>query len=201
MLEKEGRCGKAICALWIILGMYGSACGIEVLDPNLIAWWKLNEGSGLTAYDSAGETDGTLINGPVWTSGVSGGALEFDGENDYVNIPDEESLQLPSALTVEAWVYPIYDGGDYYVDLILAKGQNVGWGPTFNYRIAMENPSLYTWGVSRSGGELYFHGGTPIYDIWQHLALVADGTICKAYLNGVEVGSRSAPGPYLTFPG
>ena len=131
----------------------------------------------------------------------SGNALEFDGVDDYVNIQDNISLRLPSTLTVEAWVKPTYDGRNYYADAIVVKGQNVGWGPYFNYRIAMENQNLYTWGVTRSGTELFFHGGTPIYDNWQHLAVIADGTKCTAYVNGTEVASREAPGPYLTFEG
>jgi len=131
----------------------------------------------------------------------SGSALEFDGVDDYVNIPDNISLRLPSTLTVETWVKPIYDGRSYWVDAIIVKGQNVGWGPYYNYRVAMENQNLYTWGITRSGAELYFFGGTPIYGNWQHLAVVADGTKCIAYVNGTEVASREAAGPYLTFEG
>ncbi|MHC4396823.1 MAG: LamG-like jellyroll fold domain-containing protein [Planctomycetota bacterium] len=165
-----------------------------------VSHWKFDEGSGDIAYDSVGNNDGTIY-GAQWTTGQIGGALSFDGNGDYVDIADNTALQLPSALTVTAWVYPIYDGGDYYVDVIAVKGQNVGWGPQFNYRIAMENSNLYTWGVCKSGSELFFHSGTPIYDAWQHLALTADGTTCRAYINGIEVASRGAPGPYLTFPG
>lgn len=131
----------------------------------------------------------------------SGYALKFDGEDDYLNVRDAPNLRLPSKLTAEVWVYPIYDGRDYYADAILFKGENIGWGDHFNYRIAMENQNLYTWGVTRAGSELFFHGGTPIYDKWQHLAVVADGTKCRAFINGVQVASREASGPYLTFPG
>jgi hypothetical protein len=166
----------------------------------LIAHWTFDEGSGTIAYDSVGNNDGTIY-GAQWTTGQIGGALSFDGNGDYVDIADNAALQLPWALTVTAWVKPIYDGRDYYADAIVVKGQNVGWGPYFNYRIAMENQNLYTWGVTRSGTELFFHGGTPIYDNWQHLALTADGTKCRAYINGIEVASRGAPGPYLTFEG
>ena len=173
---------------------------VECEGPIPIAHWKFDEGSGAIAYDSAGNNDGTVY-GAQWTTGQIGGALSFDGNGDYVDIADDVALQLASALTVTAWVYPIYDGGDYYVDVVAVKGQNVGWGPQFNYRIAMENSNLYTWGVCRSGSELYFHSGTPVYDTWQHLALTADGTTCRAYINGIEVASRGAPGPYLTFPG
>jgi len=166
----------------------------------LIAHWTFDEGSGTIAYDSVGNNDGTIY-GAQWTSGQIGSALSFDGNGDYVDIADNAALQLPWALTVTAWVYPIYDGGDYYVDVVAVKGQNVGWGPQFNYRIAMETSNLYTWGVCRSGSELNMNGGGPEYDTWQHLTLTADGTTCRAYINGIEVASRVAPGPYLTFPG
>lgn len=37
---------------------------------NLRGLWKLDEGSGLTAYDSSGNNNhGTLVNGPVWFTG------------------------------------------------------------------------------------------------------------------------------------
>jgi len=37
---------------------------------NLRGYWKLDEGSGLTAYDSSGNgNNGTLVHGPVWSTG------------------------------------------------------------------------------------------------------------------------------------
>jgi len=54
----------------------------------LIAHWKLDDGAGTTALDSEGGHDGTLVNGPLWVTGHSGGALEFDESNDYVQVGD-----------------------------------------------------------------------------------------------------------------
>ena len=152
-------------------------------------------------YTGGDATTQAKKNVTIFSICPSGYALKFDGVDDYLNIPDSASLQLSSNLTAETWVYPIYDGRDYYADAILFKGENVGWGDHFNYRIAMENQNLYTWGVTRQGSELFFHGGTPIYGKWQHLAIVADGIQCRAYINGIQVASREAQGPYLTFPG
>ncbi|MHC4130729.1 MAG: LamG domain-containing protein [Planctomycetota bacterium] len=60
----------------------------------MIAHWKFDETSGRFASDSAGENDGRLQGGPVWTSnGKIGGALEFDGKDDYIDI-DVRQLQL-----------------------------------------------------------------------------------------------------------
>ena len=52
------------------------------------AYWKLDEGSGNTAFDSSGHGyDGTIY-GATWTTGYSGYALNFDGIDDYVDFDD-----------------------------------------------------------------------------------------------------------------
>ena len=70
----------------------------------LIAHWKLDEGSGAVAYDSAGTNDGTLINGPTWTTGIIDGALDFDGVDDYVDVGNDSSLMTTGDLTIIAWI-------------------------------------------------------------------------------------------------
>ncbi|MFA5252713.1 MAG: hypothetical protein WC454_09045, partial [Phycisphaerae bacterium] len=52
---------------------------IAFADPNLVSWWKFDEGSGGTAYDSAGSNNGS-ITGAVWFSDPCRGiCLSFDG--------------------------------------------------------------------------------------------------------------------------
>jgi len=51
----------------------------------LVGHWKFNEGSGSTAYDSAGANNAS-INGAQWVMGQIGGALGFDGTDDYVKL-------------------------------------------------------------------------------------------------------------------
>jgi hypothetical protein len=61
---------------------------VEITDPNLVGWWKLDEGIGTTVVDWSGHANhGTLINGPQWAlAGYNGGAVEFDGKDDYVSV-------------------------------------------------------------------------------------------------------------------
>jgi hypothetical protein len=57
------------------------------ITTGLIGHWAFDENSGITANDSSVNNNvGALINGPTWTKGKIGGALLFDGVNDYVNI-------------------------------------------------------------------------------------------------------------------
>jgi hypothetical protein len=75
------------------------------LQNGLAGYWSFDEGRGTTAGDSSGNGNtGTLMNGPTWVSGKSGTALSFDGADDYVEIPEAQSLNLSSALTVSAWI-------------------------------------------------------------------------------------------------
>ena len=38
----------------LILGMVGAGFADDPADPNLIGWWKLDDGLGATAADSSG---------------------------------------------------------------------------------------------------------------------------------------------------
>jgi hypothetical protein len=74
------------------------------LTNGLIGYWKFDEGSGNTTFDSSGNgNNGTLENNPTWVSGKYGTALDFDGIDDYVAIPDLYSTS-PSELTASAWI-------------------------------------------------------------------------------------------------
>jgi len=61
---------------------------VEITDPSLVGWWKLDEGIGTTVVDWSGHGHhGTLRNGPQWAlTGYNSGALEFDGKDDYVSV-------------------------------------------------------------------------------------------------------------------
>ena len=57
-----------------------------VYPEGLVGYWRFDEGSGTTAYDSSGnDYHGILVNGPVWADVKYGKALSFDGIDDYVN--------------------------------------------------------------------------------------------------------------------
>jgi len=93
----------------LVLGVAGNA------SAELVAHWTFDEGSGDIAYDSSGNgNDGTLNGGPVWVVGKIGGALEFDGADDFVSVPDKPYITFSSSdsYTLATWVYvPEVPGG------------------------------------------------------------------------------------------
>ena len=46
-------------------------------------------------------------------AGRFGGALSFDGVDDWVSVADSASLDLTSAMTLEAWVRPSAAGSEW----------------------------------------------------------------------------------------
>jgi beta-lactamase regulating signal transducer with metallopeptidase domain len=77
---------------------------VKIKSKGLVGHWSFDEGSGSIAYDSAGTNHGTLVNGPVWTTGPIGGALEFDGGDDYIEVPYDDSLAITDEITIGTWV-------------------------------------------------------------------------------------------------
>jgi hypothetical protein len=74
---------------------------VNAADTDLVGWWKFDETSGIIAHDSSGYgNDGTLYDDPQWR----GGALEFDGDNGYVDCGSDESLNITGEVTVVAWI-------------------------------------------------------------------------------------------------
>jgi hypothetical protein len=58
-------------------------------DFSIIAHWKLDETEGTVAHDSASDKHSTVNGNPVWlpASGKIDGALQLDGDGDYVSTP------------------------------------------------------------------------------------------------------------------
>jgi len=50
-------------------------------DPDLLGWWKLDDGTGTVTADSSGNgIDGVFVGDPEWVAGKFGSALLFDGQ-------------------------------------------------------------------------------------------------------------------------
>lgn len=103
--------------------------GVTNITNGLLAWWKLNEGSGTTAADSwstntlyFGGTDNLWTNGPVG----NGGGVYFDGNGWLTNVDASFADNLP-AMTVSFWVQETGLGGNNVTGSLVEKGINTGY--------------------------------------------------------------------------
>jgi hypothetical protein len=163
-------------------------CGVSDIQlgdgsvTNLVAFYNFNEGSGNIAHDASGNgNDGTLKNGPTWTDGKLGKALEFDGTNDYVQVPDSPSLDINiPAITFMAW---IYSPGFHECGWVMGKGDgsSIVW-----HLLARANNFIRYW--IKSGGVPTEREIADVLTVntWQHMAVVYDGAFMRVYRDGIE---------------
>ncbi|MCP4453127.1 MAG: LamG domain-containing protein, partial [Planctomycetes bacterium] len=90
--------------------------GAILTTPDFEGWWCMDDDGGQMASDSSGrERHGTLENmsGNEWTTGVLGGALEFNGNSDYVDLPIGKVIENATDCTFAAWVKWSGQGDNY----------------------------------------------------------------------------------------
>jgi chitodextrinase len=159
----------------------------------LVAAYGFNEGAGTTVIDTSGNGNNGTISGATWTaSGKYGNALVFNGANALVTINNSASLQLSTAMTLEAWVNPsvvsnvwedvIYKGLDnYYLEGTSGNGGVPVIGGTFG------------------GSDVVLNGTAALSaNTWSYLAATYDGTTTRLYVNGVQVASQAQTGAIAT---
>lgn len=149
-------------------------------EPGLVAWWRLDEGTGDTVKDcTSNALDGKMEAG-AWVPGKKGSALSFDG--GFVGFGSPAKLSSTGALTVMAWVREEkVDSGltQYIVGKTSAAGAR-GW------RLGTEPPA-FTMSTSGEGG-LETTGGTIPEGTWVHVATVFQpGVAVELYVDGVRV--------------
>ena len=169
-------------------------------DDGLVAEWHFDEGSGSVLKDSSGNGNDGVIHGATWTEGNFGSALEFDGVDDYVEVPDSPSLDITDVITVELWVNPT-TLGDW--DLMVHKINAYGIGYSF-----VDHP-----GFPGDRNKFEFHKfqtnppdyckcsnsvNSPIPGNWYHIIGTFDGTQHKIYVNGNLEGTVSYTGTFST---
>jgi len=159
-----------------------------------IAHWKLDETSGTAASDAAGDHDGTVKGNPLWLpdGGMRDGALQLDGDGDYVEIPDHADFDLIEQITVSAWIR--VDTFDRQWHAIVTKGDSA-WR-LHRYRGYDTIGFHYT----RPGTTYAAANGVRSVNDgqWHHVAGTCDGSTICLYVDGALDGSSATSGPMAT---
>jgi hypothetical protein len=214
VLHAEGIGGDNLAVAWqgpgirdrtIITGKYLSPITgpQDVIDPNLIGWWKLEEGSGTTVQDSSGhDKHGTIYNsngglgldGAVWVSDPERGTvLSFDGNDAtgaYVDAGTIPAMDLASGFTWTFWAKQDVAQST----AVPGGGNDVMLGNRFG---GTETPLQF---VKFTPTKFEYFNDFDLMAIdyqdlpggkWVHHAAVKKGATLTYYRDGVQAGTRT----------
>ncbi len=156
------------------------------VTSGLVLSHQMSAGTGTTSLDeTTNANNGTLTNGPTWTTGYLGLAISFDGTNDYISVPHSSTLALTGDMTITAWVNPT-DRSNYFG--IIGKTSGNTAAPYDFYLTGTTGiPRLLRGNGSDSAS--VDATAAPATGQWSHVAVVMSGTTVTHYLNGVANGS------------
>ena len=175
---------------------------------DLIAYWKFDEDHGPIVYDSAGDNNGT-IHGAQRTIGQVGGALSFDGEDDYVELPDNSPVWLPRYdFSLSVWVYFERDfvsaSGESEVILDLNFGASAEPANELGCNIQRRGESgklcFQMTTITNSDEDVYSNEVLPT-NTWHHIVAVRDGNMQAIYVNGQLDESRTCSVDSIDYAG
>jgi len=159
--------------------------------PNPVADWRLDEmswnGTAGEVVDSSGNgLDGIRVGSatPVPAKVCNGASL--NGSSDYLQIADNNLLDITSTLTVMAWVRP---------DVIPASGLKsiISKDENFEFHINTSGNIYWWWHDSGGTSHTLTSSGAPLSPgNWYHVAIVYDASGSQMiYIDGVERASST----------
>ena len=198
--------------LLLLLVVLASGFGLQTLAVDMplpVGMWLFEEENDTMVKDSSledndGEIKGSLKRG----TGKFGKGLVFDGVNDnYVEIPDSDSLDMTENISVLFWfsTTKLMSPLNRWSDRQVVVGKNV-----YEYEVGIYDSGIihtYTNGLQSvdAFGHSYDEGISismadtidPEFrlDTWYHVAWTLDGKIERVYVNGIEFFNESGK-PY-----
>jgi hypothetical protein len=188
-------CRKMTIAIVLVLTLFLIDI-VGAQDASTVGWWKLDEGSGNIANDSCIKGNhGTLFGGPTWVTGHLNGALEFDGVNDYVDLPIGSVIGSLVDVTFTTWVN-FYNMAGYWQRIF-----DFGNGPvTYLFLTAKgqlstgEEPIIFGVGNNAWQDEDRVVGPNTLPTDWHHIAVALDyeNRIASIYLDGQFIADNNS---------
>jgi hypothetical protein len=163
------------------------------LDKGLVLCFDFDESRGSTVRDnSPGNNDG-VVRGAKWVKAdKDNGAYQFDGEDDYVEVPNSDSLALPRTMTISMWIKleAWQHGGG-----LCTKGTG-GGGESWGLDMYGAGIRFYRW-HSEHKGVLTVATPPASKGRWHHVVGMSDGKVLRVSLDANESVGPSYSKPFL----
>jgi hypothetical protein len=140
-------------------------------------------GSGTTWYDASSRgNNGTLINGPTFSS-ANGGSILFDGTNDYMSATISCSRTYYS---IDWWTRPTAVSN---YDQCIMMNSSGSAGSYWSGFTAHTDSSGTLYIGTNTGSNAVTSAGTLVNGVWHNFVWTVNNGFCTLYKNGSLVGS------------
>lgn len=145
----------------------------------LVAAWDMEEGTGVTAFDTSSNGNHASIYQAKYTASRTGDfALWFDGFNNYVEVQDSSSLDVNSAVTVAAWINPDHLAAGQSYPTVLSKSSA--------YRLYVHTDKRVRFQIYDGSTGIVVKSKVTVPDTsWTHVTGTFDGSFLTVYVNGM----------------
>lgn len=159
-------------------------CSGDPVARGLVLYYTFDKDKGNSASDKSEKGNHGKVHGVKWTAkGKLGGAYEFDGVDDYVETPNDNSLN-PTAMTLSVWVK--LDAIPTADVLLIGKAQDYK-----GYGLALQSWNVRSDAVKAcvgNGAWATTAGHKPDIGIWYHYSMTLEGNSLKFFVNGEQHG-------------
>jgi len=161
-------------------------------SAELVGWWKFDDGSGTTAVDSSGNgNDATVYGDPQWVAGWINGALEFDGVDDYVDLPIGSMIGSLTNCTFLIWADFSNTGGAWQRIWDFGSGEQINMFLT--PRIGTAGQMRFAITVTSWADEDQTTAPATLASGWHHVAVIIDidNNVHRLYLDGELIAENT----------
>ena len=189
---REGTTMKAIgsfLVLALIAVCIGAPSQAASITDDMVVYLGMDEGKGLSTKDKSGNGNDGELHNAEWVDGIRGGGLQVGGDDIWVIVPDDPTLNFAEgeSFTLAIWTkrtgpsFPPGDRGN-----VVAK-YNIG-GPTtpfYGIIFDMDN-KLMTFTRDGASNVILRTAEVVNEGEWHHFALVRDAgsKILQLYMDG-----------------
>jgi hypothetical protein len=166
---------------------------------NLLAYYKYSENTGSSVGDTSGNArtgtwNGTL--GGQWTTGLIDTAGNFNGSNNYVNVPNFSNLIVGvNTLTLNVWAYSNNITSNGHMQIAGLRNGDTDDSFYINQLSNSGNLEFRFRNSSGVAGTIQVNSVMPL-QTWTMFTLVYDGSTLYTYVNGVFKSSTAASGSF-----